>query len=132
MWVSSFENGWWFVHPFDGRKFVFVSVYVDNLIIVETSQNIEWVIQELQGKFKITDLGPVKDLLHTEISYVPGKFIWLSQISYIDKALKRFSMDECRPESTPQDPGNLPEPVEDNHLGIDEPKLLYRELVGSL
>ena len=108
MWVSSLENGWWFVHPFDGRKFDICFVYVDDLIIMGAPQNIEWVIQELQGKFKITDLGPVKDLLHTEIACVPGKFIWLSQSGYIDKVLKRFCMDECRPFLTPQAPGNLP------------------------
>ena len=40
-------------------------------------------------------------------------------------------MDESYPVSTPQAPGNLPDPVEDNHAGINDPKLPYRKLVGS-
>ena len=58
--------------------------------------------------------------------------MWISQSGYIGKVLNRFGMEECRPLSTPQALWNLTEPVEDNHTDINNPKLPYRELVGSL
>ena len=108
-----------------GGSPIFVSVYVDNLIILGAPKNIERVIHKLQAKFQITDLGPVKDLLHMEISYILGQFMWMSQSGYIDKGLNRFNMEECRPVSTQQALGNLPEPVEDNNPDINNPKLPY-------
>ncbi|KAE8996354.1 hypothetical protein PR002_g19343 [Phytophthora rubi] len=58
---------------------MFVSVYVDDLVIAGTDENIELVLQELRAKFKIKDLGPVTDLLHMEVSYVLGQALWISQ-----------------------------------------------------
>ena len=89
-------------------------------------------MHKLQAKFQIKDLGPVKDLLHMEISYVPGQFMWMSQSGYLDKVLTRFGIEECRPVSTTQALVNLPAPVEDNHPDMNNPKLPYQELVGSI
>ncbi|KAE8999542.1 hypothetical protein PR003_g4092 [Phytophthora rubi] len=62
-----------------GGSPMFVSVYVDDLVIAGTDENIELVLQELRAKFKIKDLGPVTDLLHMEVSYVLGQALWISQ-----------------------------------------------------
>lgn len=43
-----------------GGSLVFVTVYIDDLIIAETHKNIELVLSELQAEFKSKDLGPVK------------------------------------------------------------------------
>lgn len=115
-----------------GGSPIFVTVYVDDLVIAGTDENIELVISELRAKFKLKDLGPVKDLLHMEIEYVPGQVLWMSQRGYIDKVLKRFGMENCRPVSTPQTLGNQPEPVEEGQAGVNDPNVPYRELVGCL
>ncbi|OWY90649.1 Transposable element, partial [Phytophthora megakarya] len=104
-----------------GGSPIFVAVYVDDLVIVGTDENIELVLNELQAKFQIKDIGPVTDLLHMEISYVSGQALWMSQSGYIDKVLKRFGMEECRPVATPQALGNLPETVEDDEPGVNDP-----------
>ncbi|OWZ04704.1 Methylmalonate-semialdehyde dehydrogenase [Phytophthora megakarya] len=88
-----------------------------------TDENIELVLSELRAKFKLKDLGPVKDLLHMEIEYVPGQVLWMSQRGYIDKVLKRFGMENCRPVSTPQVLGNQPEPVEEGQAGVNDPNV---------
>ncbi|GMF39835.1 unnamed protein product [Phytophthora fragariaefolia] len=115
-----------------GGSPVFVSVYVDDLVIAGTDDNIKLVMQGLRAKFEIKDLGPVTDLLHMEISYVPDQVLWISQRGYIDKLLKRFGMESCRPVTTPQAVGNLPDPVDDDQRGVNDPNIPYRELVGGL
>ncbi|KAE8906461.1 hypothetical protein PF005_g1956 [Phytophthora fragariae] len=62
-----------------GGSPIFVSVYVDDLVIAGTDENIELVLQELRAKFEIKDLGPVTDLLHMDVSYVLGQALWISQ-----------------------------------------------------
>ena len=81
---------------------IFVSVYVDDLIIVETAQIVEWIIHYLQGKFMVTGLGPVRYLSYMEISYAPEKFIWLPTEWLYRQVLKRFSMYMCHSVSAPQ------------------------------
>jgi hypothetical protein len=106
-----------------GGSPIFVAVYVDDLVIVGTDENIELVLRELRAKFQVKYLGPVTDLLHMQVSYVPGEALWMSQRGYIDKVLRRFGMDGCRPVATPQAVGDLPDPVGEDDLVL--PTLLY-------
>ncbi|GMF23102.1 unnamed protein product [Phytophthora fragariaefolia] len=115
-----------------GLNPIFVSVYVDDLVIAGTDDNIELVMQWLRAKFEIKALGPVTDLLHMEISYVPDQVLWISQRGYIGMLLKRFGMESCRPVTTPQAVGNLPDPVDGDQPGVNDPNIPYRELVGAL
>ncbi|KAE8999541.1 hypothetical protein PR001_g19029 [Phytophthora rubi] len=41
-------------------------------------------------------------------------------------------MESCRPVATPQDVENLPDPVDDDQLGVNDPSIPYRESVGGL
>ncbi|POM72295.1 Hypothetical protein PHPALM_11012 [Phytophthora palmivora] len=112
----------------DGSGRVF---YVDDLIIVGTDENIELVLRELRAKFEIKDLGAVTDLLHMEVSYIPGEMLWMSQRGYIDKVLKRFGMEDCQPVATPQSLGDLPEPADEHDPGVNDPNIPYRELENT-
>ena len=55
-----------------GENKVYITVYVDNLLILGTGFNINMVLVKLRSKFKSKDLGTVKHLLRMEISYMPG------------------------------------------------------------
>ncbi|GMF47685.1 unnamed protein product [Phytophthora fragariaefolia] len=118
-----------------GANKVFITVYVDDLLIVGADPNIEEVVAELKKEFKIKDLGNVKNLLGMEITYVRGRMLTISQKGYCEKVLKRFKMDKCKPVPTPQVKGNLPRPgvpeVEPVCVNAD-PDLDYRQIVGSL
>ncbi|GMF34003.1 unnamed protein product [Phytophthora fragariaefolia] len=103
-WTKVFTLAQW------GGSPIFVAVYVDDLVIVGTDENIELVLSELRAKSKIKDLGPVTDLLHMEVSDVPGEALWMSQRGSIDKLLRRFGIEDCRPVATPQALGNIRNP----------------------
>ncbi|GMF40644.1 unnamed protein product [Phytophthora fragariaefolia] len=116
-----------------GANKVFITVYVDDLLIVGADPDIEEVVAELKKKFKIKDLGNVKNLLRMEITYVRGHMLTIAQKGYCEKVLKRFKMDKCKPVPTPQVKGNLPRPgdpeVEPVCVNADT-VLDYRQIVG--
>lgn len=47
---------------------IFLTVYVDDVIIAANVENIKLVVSELERQFKIKDLGPVNLLLGMEIT----------------------------------------------------------------
>lgn len=111
---------------------IFVTVYVDDLVIAAIVENTKLVISELEHKFKLQDLGSVNLLLGMEITYIPGHAMWISQRGYIEKILKRFQMDQCRAVATPQAVGELPLPAISDEEGVNNTSLPYREIVGCL
>ncbi|OWZ16541.1 LOW QUALITY PROTEIN: Retrovirus-related Gag-pol Polyprotein [Phytophthora megakarya] len=127
---SKMDNGvYWRVV---GGSTIFLTVYVDDIIIAASVENIKLVIGELEDKFKLKDLGHVKLLLGMEINYVPGQVMWISQRGQIEKMLKRFGMENCRAVPTPQTVGELPMPATSDGEGVNDPDLPYRAIVGCL
>lgn len=113
-----------------------IIIYVDDLLIASTDlSNINKIKNLLQQKFKMKDLGNVKDILgiHVEREGDTGN-IKISQKRYIQDVLKRFDMEQCNPLSTPLEQNlNIAEieleAKNTESAMIDKP---YRELVGSL
>ncbi|CAI5728216.1 unnamed protein product [Peronospora farinosa] len=118
-----------------GENKVYITVYVDDLLIVGTESDIEMVLVQLRSKFKIKDLGPVKHLLGMEISYMLGCRMSITQHGYMEKILTRFKMTKCKPVPTPQVQGNFPMPGNPDvePVCVDpDPDMDYRQIVGSL
>ncbi|OWY95938.1 polyprotein [Phytophthora megakarya] len=56
----------------DGKNgMVYVTVYVDDIVIAAKPSDIDIVVQELSAKFEIKDLGRVKHLLRMETNFEP-------------------------------------------------------------
>ncbi|KAE9289052.1 hypothetical protein PR003_g25654 [Phytophthora rubi] len=77
-----------YVKYVDGR-IVIVTVYVDDMMIVGKTKDIDAVIEALRLKFTMKDLGRVRHLLSMEIHYEPGVMLCLSQTAYINELLER-------------------------------------------
>ncbi|KAE9262091.1 hypothetical protein PR003_g33669, partial [Phytophthora rubi] len=89
---------------------IFLTLYVDDIVIAATTENIKLVLTELAKKFEVKDLGNVSHLLSMEIKYVPGQFLSISQRGYIGRILERFKMANCKATPTPQAKGDFPLP----------------------
>ncbi|KAE9283969.1 hypothetical protein PR003_g26983 [Phytophthora rubi] len=114
---------------------VFLTVYVDDIVIAPSKKNTELVLGELEKKFKIKDLGEVSHLLSMEIKYVPGKMLSISQRGYIDQLLDGFKMSKCKAVPTPQAKGNFPLPGDPDKEPVCvnmDPDVDYQSIVGSL
>ena len=116
-----------------GNEFVFLTVYVDDLILVGTPENNEMVLREIQGRFRVKDLGEVRHLLAMEVKMIPGRVLTISQEHYIEVVLTHFGMQHCAPVSTHQVCGDyLEKPEEPYGSDVNDPAIPYQEVVGAL
>ncbi|KAE8997787.1 hypothetical protein PR003_g3810 [Phytophthora rubi] len=53
----------------------FLTLYVDDIVVAATKENIDLVLTELEKKYKILDLRDVSHLLSMEIKYVPANAV---------------------------------------------------------
>jgi hypothetical protein len=90
----------------------------------------------INGKYRMTDLGPCKWLLGIKITCdVQAGTIALSQHAYVDSIVTRFNFDDLKPSSIAMDPtasllkSQSPTTLADIAKMANVP---YREAVGSL
>lgn len=116
---------------------VILPVFVDDCTLVSKSKSaIQELKQKLLAKFKLRDLGPTKLLLGVAITRDLSKHsISLSQKHYVEDILERFHMTDCKPVSTPMEPG-LRLSVSQSPANDEEKKAMssvpYINAVGAL
>jgi hypothetical protein len=81
---------------YDDGRIVLATVYVDDMVIMGKTSDIDAVVEALRLKFTMKDLGRVRHLLSMEIYYEPGVMLCLSQSEYIKQLLAQFQMDMAR------------------------------------
>ena len=116
---------------------IYVGVFVDDMVIAGSSEAaVKQFKLEIAGKFNVKDLGELKRILGMEVTRCADEgTLTLTQRKYIIDILTRFKMLECRPTSTPMEPGIVlsrrmsPKGVKEKQEAARFP---YKELVGSL
>jgi hypothetical protein len=95
-----------YIYAKDGVRLI-MPVFVDDITLVSNSQEkIDSTITELQKHFKLRNLGPTTYLLGIQITRNRSLHsLSLSQHQYIVDILDRFGMADCKPISTPMEPG---------------------------
>ena len=81
-------------------EFVIFAVYVDDLNIIGTPEELSKVVNLLKKEFEMKDLGKTKFCLGLQIEHLANG-IFVHQSNYIAKVLKRFYIDKSHPLSTP-------------------------------
>ena len=86
----------------DKEKLALLSLYVDDILLASNSPDMMKEIKFCLGsKFEMKDMGPANYVLGIRISRDrDSKLIYLDQENYLEKVLKRFKMEDCRPVST--------------------------------
>ena len=80
--------------------FAIIVVYVDNLNLVGTLEELTKTTKCLKNEFEMKDLGKTKFWLGLQIEHFPNGVL-VHQSTYIKKILKRFNMDKAHPLSYP-------------------------------
>uniref|UniRef100_A0A2N9HJG1 Reverse transcriptase Ty1/copia-type domain-containing protein n=1 Tax=Fagus sylvatica TaxID=28930 RepID=A0A2N9HJG1_FAGSY len=90
-------------------KLTLLSLYVDDILLASNSPNMMKETKFCLGsKFEMKDMGPANYVLGIRISRDrDSKLIYLDQENYLEKVLKRFKMEDCRPVSTPVSKGTI-------------------------
>ncbi|XP_057740475.1 uncharacterized mitochondrial protein AtMg00810-like [Arachis stenosperma] len=80
----------------------FVLVYVDDIIITGDSEGaISQVIQQLNDKFALKDLGDLHYFLEIQVTKTNAGGLVLSQEKYIKDLVKKVEIEDCEPCHTP-------------------------------
>ncbi|KAE8677858.1 cytochrome P450 71A9-like [Hibiscus syriacus] len=87
----------------DDNDFVILLLYVDDMLVAGPNKDhIEELKAQLAREFEMKDLGSANKILGMQIHRDrSNRKIWLSQKNYLKKILSRFSMQDCKPISTP-------------------------------
>jgi hypothetical protein len=126
-----------YVKSLDDGSFIFLLLYVDDMLIAAKSiVEVNKLKVLLSKEFDMKDLGAAKKILGMEIRRDRGaKKLWLSQAGYVKKVLERFSMENAKPVSTPLanhfrlSTSQCPTTVEETE---DMSKVPYASAVGCL
>jgi hypothetical protein len=119
-----------------GSEFAIIAVYVDDINIIGTPEELPKAINCLKKEFEMKDLGKTKFCLGLQIEHVKNG-IFVHQEAYIAKVLKRFYMDKSHPLPTPmvvrsmdveKDPFR-PKEEDEELLG---PEVPYLSAIGAL
>jgi histone deacetylase 1/2 len=80
---------------------VFVLVYVDDIIVVSSTEKATTaLLQDLKKDFALKDLGDLHYFLGIEVNKVNDGIV-LTQEKYASDLLKKVGMSDCKPVSTP-------------------------------
>jgi Reverse transcriptase (RNA-dependent DNA polymerase) len=95
-------------HKFCESKFVFLVLYVDDILLASNDKNMMYETKKFFFKhFDMKDLGETSYVLGLKIHRDQNKDILeLSQQAYIDKVLKRYGMENCKSGNTPVSKGD--------------------------
>jgi ribonuclease HI len=109
-------------------KVSYLLLYVDDFIIASNSREELVKIKEiLMSKFRMRDIGELSYFLGISITRKNGN-LYLDQSVYIDKVLKKFNMENCKPINTPIEISPSENLESESIIGVKP----YRELLGSL
>uniref|UniRef100_A0A2N9EIG2 CCHC-type domain-containing protein n=1 Tax=Fagus sylvatica TaxID=28930 RepID=A0A2N9EIG2_FAGSY len=93
----------------DKEKLTLLSLYVDDILLASNSPDMMKETKFCLGsKFEMKDMDSANYVLGIIISRDrDSKLIYLDQENYLEKVLKRFKMEDCKPLSTPVSKGTI-------------------------
>ena len=117
-------------------QFVIIVVYVDDLNIIGTLEELQKAANCLKLEFEMKDLGRTRFCLGLQIEYFSNG-IFVHQSTYTEKVLKRFYMDKAHPLNSPMIVRSLEvnkdpfRPKEENEKLLG-PEVPYLSAIGAL
>ena len=114
-----------------------LAIHIDDCMITGSSRDlISEYKRTLHSCYSLTDLGPIHWLLGIKVTRDREvRTISLSQTSYIDTILSRFSLSDAKPIASPITPGasySKADTPSDAAQAVRMKKTPYREAIGSL
>ena len=92
----------------DGKQFIIiVAIYVDDTIICSNDVNMpKDEKKRLSNRFEMDERGEIHFILGMEVTRDrKNRIMTIDQKSYLTNILIRFGMTDCKPVSTPIEPG---------------------------
>ncbi|GJQ73024.1 hypothetical protein Trydic_g1659 [Trypoxylus dichotomus] len=120
---------------FNEERNLILAIYVDDDILIfwKDFVKLQQLKEMLSSNFKMNDMGEAKNCIGIRITEFEDG-IGLDQSAYVKEILSRFGMSDCKPSSTPSDPGTkLSKDMQDTSKDAENTqKIPYQEAVGCL
>ena len=119
-----------------GQGFLIIAVYVDDLNLIGSPDEIAKMSQSLTDTFEMKDLGKTKFCLGLQVEHL-NDGILLHQTTYTSNLLRKFYMDKSHPLSTPM-VGRSLDVAKDPFRPLEEgeevlgPEVPYLSAIGGL
>ena len=116
--------------------FTILVVYVDDINLFRTPEELTKAATYLKDEFEMKDLGKTKYCLGLQIKH-KSNGILIHQSTYVEKVLKQFNMDKAYPLSSPMIVKSLDaeknpfRPKEENEALLS-PEIPYLSAIGAL
>ena len=81
-------------------KLIMIAVYVDDLKLIGTPEELTKTSNYLKKKFEMKELGKTKYCIGLQIEHYSSDIL-VHQLTYIEKVLKQFYMDKLHPLNSP-------------------------------
>jgi len=116
--------------------FAIIAVYVDDMNLIGTPEELSETAEYLKKEFEVKDLGKTKLCLGLELEHKKNGIL-VHQSAYIERLLRRFNMDKAHPLSTPMvvrslDPQKDPFRPKESGEDILGPEVPYLNAIGAL
>ncbi|KAJ4713080.1 Retrovirus-related Pol polyprotein from transposon TNT 1-94 [Melia azedarach] len=124
-------------HKLCGSKYIFLVLYVDDILLANNGIGLFHETKRFLAKnFEMKDLGDTSFILGIQIHRDRSwGILGLSQKSYIEKVIKRYGMQDCKPGDTPVVKGdkfNLKQCLKNDIEKKEMQKIPYVSAIGSL
>ena len=116
----------------DRISFVILGVYVDDIIPVSNNPALLKAEKAaLCERFEMVDQGEIHYLLGMSIKRDrESRTLTISQTNYVEKVLRKFGMENCKPVSTPLEPGRKFQQLSEGDEPFDVQT--YQQAIGCL
>ena len=116
--------------------FAIVAVYVDDMNLIGTPEELATAAELLKREFEVKELGKTKLCLGLELEHKHDGIL-VHQSAYTERILKRFNMDKAHPLSTPMvvrhlDPKSDPFRHKEEGEEVLGPEVPYLSAIGAL
>ena len=116
------------------RQISFATLAVDVDDIIPVSNDISMLNAEKESlcrRFEMVDKGEAHHVLGMSIKRDrKAKTLFISQPKYVENVLQRFGMEDCKPVSTPMEPGKKFQKLSDDEESFDTQT--YQQAMGCL
>lgn len=109
------------------KKDLIIALYVDDLIIAGTPEEVRKFKQQLKDTFEAEDMGIINHILGIKVEFEEDTMM-LSQTAFINQCLEKFNMQKAKEKATPMEAIDMDEV---DQLTEDQQQL-YRSVVGCL
>ena len=132
--IRSEQDSCVYIKEIGPEDYVYLLLYVDDILLAAKQMSeIKMIKDQLSSEFEMKDMGPASRILGIDIKRDRvNRVLELCQVSYLEKVIRRFHMEESKAVSTPIGAHFKLAAVKAGEDCVDTDQVPYLSAVGSI